>query len=158
MPTGSLWHHCSQNNDKVGEGMIKGPNQYKFYLSQKPGFAYPSVPVWPHSPFTGLSLSFPELPVRISKPLADVDVTQKLKATFECELSKPNCNVKWFKVQHLMDCDISIYDFSGREWEPLSLLPGNMSLSLCSCPYVHLLSQFITLGFLFTVFAYWIES
>uniref|UniRef100_A0A803VK92 Obscurin, cytoskeletal calmodulin and titin-interacting RhoGEF n=1 Tax=Ficedula albicollis TaxID=59894 RepID=A0A803VK92_FICAL len=49
------------------------------------------------TPFTGLSLSFPELPVRISKPLADVSVTQKLKATFECELSKPNANVKWFK-------------------------------------------------------------
>ncbi|XP_068862352.1 obscurin isoform X15 [Aphelocoma coerulescens] len=42
-------------------------------------------------------LTVTELPVRISKPLADVSVTQKLKATFECELSKPNANVKWFK-------------------------------------------------------------
>ncbi|XP_071275375.1 obscurin [Agelaius tricolor] len=42
-------------------------------------------------------LTVKELPVRISKPLADVSVTQKLKATFECELSKPNANVKWFK-------------------------------------------------------------
>lgn len=114
------------------EGMIKRPNQYKFYLSLKPGSAYPSVLVWPHSPFNGLFLSFPELPVKISKPLADISVTQKLKATFECELSKPNANVKWFKVQHLIDCDILISDFSGREWEPLILLPGNMSLSLCS--------------------------
>lgn len=53
--------------------------------------------------------------MRISKPLADVSVTQKLKATFECELSKPNANVKWFKVLHLMDGDILISDFSGRE-------------------------------------------
>ncbi|XP_023777818.1 obscurin [Cyanistes caeruleus] len=42
-------------------------------------------------------LTVTELPVRISKPLADVNVTQKLKATFECELSKPNAYVKWFK-------------------------------------------------------------
>ncbi|XP_064495791.1 obscurin [Pseudopipra pipra] len=42
-------------------------------------------------------LTVTELPVRISKPLVDVSVTQKLKATFECELSRPNVNVKWFK-------------------------------------------------------------
>ncbi|XP_009082964.1 PREDICTED: obscurin, partial [Acanthisitta chloris] len=42
-------------------------------------------------------LTVTELPVRISKPLADVSVTQKLKATFECELSRPNVDVKWFK-------------------------------------------------------------
>uniref|UniRef100_A0A8C4UI32 Obscurin n=1 Tax=Falco tinnunculus TaxID=100819 RepID=A0A8C4UI32_FALTI len=42
-------------------------------------------------------LTVTELPVRISKPLVDMDVTQKLKVTFECELSRPNVNVKWFK-------------------------------------------------------------
>ncbi|XP_074757193.1 obscurin isoform X8 [Athene noctua] len=42
-------------------------------------------------------LTVTELPVRISKPLADISVTQKDKATFECELSRPNVDVKWFK-------------------------------------------------------------
>lgn len=84
------------------------------------------------TPFNGLPLSFLELPVRISKPLADVSVTQKLKATFECELSKPNATVKWFKVQHWMECDILISDFSGREWELLIPHPGNVGLNLFS--------------------------
>uniref|UniRef100_A0A669QKL3 Obscurin n=1 Tax=Phasianus colchicus TaxID=9054 RepID=A0A669QKL3_PHACC len=38
-----------------------------------------------------------ELPVKISKPLADISVTQKDKVTLECELSRPNVDVKWFK-------------------------------------------------------------
>ncbi|GAB0185061.1 obscurin [Grus japonensis] len=42
-------------------------------------------------------LTVTELPVRISKPLADVSVTQKDKVTFECELSRSNVDVKWFK-------------------------------------------------------------
>lgn len=58
---------------------------------------------------------FSELPVKISKPLVDVSVTQKDKATLECELSRPNVDVKWFKVQHLTDSGILISDFSGRE-------------------------------------------
>lgn len=58
---------------------------------------------------------FPELPVKISKPLVDVSVTQKDKVTFECELSRPNADVKWFKVQHVMGSGISISDFSGNE-------------------------------------------
>uniref|UniRef100_A0A663M3I2 Obscurin n=1 Tax=Athene cunicularia TaxID=194338 RepID=A0A663M3I2_ATHCN len=31
------------------------------------------------------------------KPLVDISVTQKDKVTFECELSRPNVDVKWFK-------------------------------------------------------------
>ncbi|XP_010295196.1 PREDICTED: obscurin-like, partial [Phaethon lepturus] len=42
-------------------------------------------------------LTVAELPVRISKPLVDISVTQKDKVTFECELSRPNVDVKWFK-------------------------------------------------------------
>uniref|UniRef100_A0A8C0EGA4 Obscurin, cytoskeletal calmodulin and titin-interacting RhoGEF n=1 Tax=Bubo bubo TaxID=30461 RepID=A0A8C0EGA4_BUBBB len=42
-------------------------------------------------------LTVTELPVRISKPLVDIGVTQKDKVTFECELSRPNVDVKWFK-------------------------------------------------------------
>ncbi|PKK31956.1 obscurin, cytoskeletal calmodulin and titin-interacting RhoGEF, transcript variant X3 [Columba livia] len=42
-------------------------------------------------------LTVKELPVRISKPLVDISATQKDKVTFECELSRPNVDVKWFK-------------------------------------------------------------
>uniref|UniRef100_A0A8V1A9E9 non-specific serine/threonine protein kinase n=1 Tax=Gallus gallus TaxID=9031 RepID=A0A8V1A9E9_CHICK len=42
-------------------------------------------------------LTVTELPVKISKPLADINITQKDKVTFECELSRPNVDVKWFK-------------------------------------------------------------
>ncbi|XP_010132076.1 PREDICTED: obscurin-like, partial [Buceros rhinoceros silvestris] len=42
-------------------------------------------------------LTVTELPARISKPLVDIDITQKEKVTFECELSRPNVDVKWFK-------------------------------------------------------------
>ncbi|XP_010078143.1 PREDICTED: obscurin, partial [Pterocles gutturalis] len=42
-------------------------------------------------------LTVKELPVRISKPLADISAAQKEKVTFECELSRPNVDVKWFK-------------------------------------------------------------
>lgn len=53
--------------------------------------------------------------MKISKPLVDISVTQKDKVAFECELSRPNVDVKWFKVQHLTDSGISVSDFSGRE-------------------------------------------
>ncbi|XP_053913945.1 obscurin isoform X12 [Cuculus canorus] len=42
-------------------------------------------------------LTVTELPVRISKPLVDTTVSQKDKVIFECELSRPNVDVKWFK-------------------------------------------------------------
>ncbi|KAG6929398.1 obscurin, cytoskeletal calmodulin and titin-interacting RhoGEF, partial [Chelydra serpentina] len=38
-----------------------------------------------------------ELPVKISKPLVDIQAPEKDKVTFECELSRPNVEVKWFK-------------------------------------------------------------
>ncbi|XP_074841400.1 obscurin isoform X2 [Carettochelys insculpta] len=38
-----------------------------------------------------------ELPVKISKPLVDIKAPEKDKVTFECELSRPNAEVKWFK-------------------------------------------------------------
>uniref|UniRef100_A0A8C3F8R5 Obscurin, cytoskeletal calmodulin and titin-interacting RhoGEF n=1 Tax=Chrysemys picta bellii TaxID=8478 RepID=A0A8C3F8R5_CHRPI len=38
-----------------------------------------------------------ELPVKISKPLLDIKAPEKDKVTFECELSRPNVEVKWFK-------------------------------------------------------------
>ncbi|XP_015705892.1 obscurin-like, partial [Coturnix japonica] len=64
------------------------------------------------------SFSFSELPVKISKPLADISVTQKDKVTFECELSRPNVDVKWFKcftagdikiVKALEDVEVNEY-------------------------------------------------
>uniref|UniRef100_A0A672TQ42 Obscurin n=1 Tax=Strigops habroptila TaxID=2489341 RepID=A0A672TQ42_STRHB len=47
--------------------------------------------------FSSGRLTVSELPARISKPLVDISVTHKDKVTFECELSKPNGDVKWFK-------------------------------------------------------------
>lgn len=35
----------------------------------------------------------------ISKPILDVSAEEKEKATFECEVSKTNADVKWFKVR-----------------------------------------------------------
>lgn len=37
----------------------------------------------------------------ISKPIMDVTVPEKEKATFECEVSRTNADVKWFKVSKL---------------------------------------------------------
>ncbi|KAF5923766.1 hypothetical protein HPG69_008129 [Diceros bicornis minor] len=39
----------------------------------------------------------PELPVRFSRPLQDVVATEKDKVTLECELSRPNVDVRWLK-------------------------------------------------------------
>ncbi|KAK5889158.1 hypothetical protein CesoFtcFv8_015186 [Champsocephalus esox] len=38
-----------------------------------------------------------ELPAMITKPMVDISVTDKEKVTFECEVSKTNADVKWFK-------------------------------------------------------------
>ncbi|KAM4688626.1 obscurin [Discoglossus pictus] len=38
-----------------------------------------------------------EPPVKIIHPLVDLKVPEKEKVTFECELSRPNVEVKWFK-------------------------------------------------------------
>lgn len=40
-----------------------------------------------------------EPPAMISKPIMDINVSQKEKATFECEVSRNNAEVKWFKVK-----------------------------------------------------------
>ncbi|XP_010016327.1 PREDICTED: obscurin-like, partial [Nestor notabilis] len=47
--------------------------------------------------FSSGRLTVSELPARINKPLVDISVTHKDKVTFECELSKPSGDVKWFK-------------------------------------------------------------
>lgn len=36
----------------------------------------------------------------ISKPILDVSAEEKEKATFECEVSRTNADVKWFKVRN----------------------------------------------------------
>lgn len=36
----------------------------------------------------------------ISKPILDISVEEKEKATFECEVSRTNADVKWFKVRN----------------------------------------------------------
>ncbi|KAM5307883.1 obscurin isoform 1-T1 [Glossophaga mutica] len=46
---------------------------------------------------TSAQLVVTELPVRFSRPLKDVVATEKDKVTLECELSRPNVDVRWLK-------------------------------------------------------------
>ncbi|KAM7143815.1 obscurin-like [Molossus nigricans] len=46
---------------------------------------------------TSARLVVTELPVRFSRPLQDVVATEKDKVTMECELSRPNVEVRWLK-------------------------------------------------------------
>ncbi|XP_032190991.1 obscurin isoform X28 [Mustela erminea] len=46
---------------------------------------------------TSARLMVTELPVRFSRPLKDMVVTEKDKVTLECELSRPNVDVRWLK-------------------------------------------------------------
>lgn len=39
-------------------------------------------------------------PAVISMPIMDISVPEKEKVTFECEVSRTNAEVKWFKVRH----------------------------------------------------------
>ncbi|XP_070426092.1 obscurin isoform X23 [Equus przewalskii] len=46
---------------------------------------------------TSARLTVMELPVRFTRPLQDVVATEKDKVTLECELSRPNVDVRWLK-------------------------------------------------------------
>ncbi|XP_054623324.1 obscurin isoform X2 [Dunckerocampus dactyliophorus] len=46
---------------------------------------------------TSCKLIVTEPPATISKPILDISVTEKEKVTFECEVSRTNSEVKWFK-------------------------------------------------------------
>uniref|UniRef100_M3XPN1 non-specific serine/threonine protein kinase n=1 Tax=Mustela putorius furo TaxID=9669 RepID=M3XPN1_MUSPF len=46
---------------------------------------------------TSARLMVTELPVRFSRPLKDMVATEKDKVTLECELSRPNVDVRWLK-------------------------------------------------------------
>eukprot|EP00071_Canis_lupus_P023360 XP_013974426.1 obscurin isoform X2 [Canis lupus familiaris] len=46
---------------------------------------------------TSARLVVTELPVRFSRPLQDIVATEKDKVTLECELSRPNVDVRWLK-------------------------------------------------------------
>nr|XP_057924200.1 obscurin isoform X3 [Doryrhamphus excisus] len=46
---------------------------------------------------TSCKLIVAEPPATISKPILDISVTEKEKVTFECEVSRTNAEVKWFK-------------------------------------------------------------
>ncbi|XP_030668594.1 obscurin isoform X1 [Nomascus leucogenys] len=46
---------------------------------------------------TSARLVVTELPVSFSRPLQDVVTTEKEKVTLECELSRPNVDVRWLK-------------------------------------------------------------
>ncbi|XP_028934062.1 obscurin [Ornithorhynchus anatinus] len=46
---------------------------------------------------TSGTVTVTELPVKITQPLRSITVTEKDKVTFECELSRENVDVKWFK-------------------------------------------------------------
>lgn len=41
-----------------------------------------------------------EPPAMISKPMMDISVPEKEKVTLECEVSRTNAEVKWFKVKN----------------------------------------------------------
>ena len=45
----------------------------------------------------------------ISKPLEDIKAPEKDKVTFECEVSKTNAEVKWFKVRNQSPKNIPPY-------------------------------------------------
>lgn len=45
-------------------------------------------------------VDFLEAPAMISKPIMEISVPEKEKATFECEVSRTNADVKWFKVRN----------------------------------------------------------
>lgn len=36
----------------------------------------------------------------ISKPILDISIPEKEKVTFECEVSRTNADVKWYKVRN----------------------------------------------------------
>ncbi|XP_005721551.1 obscurin isoform X8 [Pundamilia nyererei] len=46
---------------------------------------------------TSAKLIVTEAPAMISKPIMDMSVPEKEKVTFECEVSRPNADVRWFK-------------------------------------------------------------
>ncbi|XP_035994196.1 obscurin isoform X18 [Fundulus heteroclitus] len=46
---------------------------------------------------TSSKLIVTEPPAMISKPIVDINVPEREKATFECEVSRNNAEVKWFK-------------------------------------------------------------
>nr|XP_023671298.1 obscurin [Paramormyrops kingsleyae] len=46
---------------------------------------------------TSCRLTVTEPPVKITKPLQDIKVPEKEKVIFECEISRANAEVKWFK-------------------------------------------------------------
>ncbi|XP_017281470.1 obscurin isoform X20 [Kryptolebias marmoratus] len=46
---------------------------------------------------TSARLIVAEPPAMISKPMMDINVPEKEKVTFECEVSRTNADVKWFK-------------------------------------------------------------
>lgn len=52
---------------------------------------------------TSARLVVTELPVRFSRLLQDVVATEKDKVTLECELSRPNVDVRWLKVPPSLD-------------------------------------------------------
>lgn len=48
--------------------------------------------------FQSCILYFAEPPAKILRPLEDVTTPEKEKATFECDVSRVNADVTWFKV------------------------------------------------------------
>lgn len=48
---------------------------------------------------TDLCVDSTEPPAVISKPLTDISTPEKEKVTFDCEVSRTNADVKWFKVR-----------------------------------------------------------
>lgn len=49
----------------------------------------------------------------ISKPITDISVPEKEKVTFDCEVSRTNTEVKWFKVRNSLwkEYDYIMLDF-----------------------------------------------
>ena len=51
-----------------------------------------------------ITIVFTEPAAMISKPILDIRAPEKDKVTFECELSRTNAEVKWFKVSNVQLC------------------------------------------------------
>lgn len=62
-----------------------------FYFRHKESSLRPPV-------FLFFCLNPTEPPAMISMPVMDISVPEKEKATFECEVSRTNADVQWFKV------------------------------------------------------------
>lgn len=81
---------------------------------------------------------FAELPVEIKTPPQDVTCMEKDKATFTCELTKPNKQVKWLKNGQEIPVSLTF-------WLECQEFPINLSNSLVRMDKNFLITTLVTL-------------